>query len=194
MKIKYFWIAALLMSTGTFVQCSGQSDEDIEAVQFEPIPTKPIVINATFTYTTPPINDSTPPQVMTVQGPWFKFKYAMLNKSNMDLVIQTIRFYIQAVDGETGSLLTYTSSLDSGSLPQNENDTTADDQPYLVAIPAGQGEEPPISWYIDGLPFSNGSSYTVEAEAIGWFGSPTNPIKAFAKKILFSTEKPLGSE
>lgn len=169
-------------------QCGDTEDADTKAVSFTHIAAEPIVIEADFTYVIPAVGDAEPTAV-TVTGPWFQSKVQFTNGSGQPLTVQTVKYTIESV-GNDGNIITQEHFLDPGDLPANKNESVLDDQRYVAFVESGETSDGDIIWYIGGLADRKKMAhlkYRVKAEAIGWFGFPTEPVRAFKKTINFNT-------
>jgi len=173
----------IILASLSLLQCSSEEDGDVEAISFSTSPEKPIVIPADFTYYVllPGAEDPTKEVVL---APWFKFTYTIVNGSPFHITVQTIILKTTTVD-VNGGIVSGQVELEPGDLAVNQNASIADDQTFLNSIAVGDSAS--LTNFIEALPQSSSGIYTLEGEIIGWFGTPTEPIRGFRKRIKMKT-------
>lgn len=173
----------ILVAAWLSVQCSKESDA--AKVKLELVPKRPIVIDADFTYTddkgTAATDDD---EEVTVKGPWFNMSYTATNDTDRTVTIVTLKITAKGYSS-AGALVTFTYDLDPGDLDP--------EQSFLMEIGPGasfNGVTSGHSWFVDGLPDSSQVKsfiFSLEIEAVGWFGTSDNPEKSFRRTIFATT-------
>jgi hypothetical protein len=194
MDLKKILRTFLIISCGLILSCSSAEDEDSQLVDFGH--NDPIIIDSNFSYSKVDPVDHTKYTLVPVVGPWFQAGYSFKNNSAFQVTIQTIKYTVTGI-GTNGKSLVVTSNLDPQLLDVNHDTPTDNDVGYLVTVPAGSDYDSTtdptnsVIWYVGGLPAADSVinlHFRVEAEAVGWFGTPDQPVKNFKKKIFLKVQ------
>lgn len=164
----------LLILITSSLSCFNNEESDSGKISFTALPDTPIVINA------PKKVNGLNGDEISLEKPWFKFKFQLTNNSDLDLVIVAMKLRVAGSDTEYVVDSSYVSaSADALITVDKRNQTTKEP---TTATFAG-------FIYFGGLPDQGGSfSYTIEVEPLGWFGSDIEQEGRFNGIYTFSTQ------
>ena len=160
------------------VQCgkNGKSSQ----VSITISPKTPVVILSDYTYDPDPTSTL---DDIKVTGPWFAASFAVSNKSDETITIQSLTYTAEGIS-EYGVLLKSKGSFTPDDvIPPSDPPIT-----YLAEVPAGTTQSI-VTLFIGGLPKNTAStSFYVNLEIVGWFGTALAPTDKLSKTLAFSTK------
>lgn len=173
--LKIFMVFALL-------GCSEEESDKVDAT-FEPS-------NPEVQFYDIPIylydNADGTPVTELVEGPWFKFKLKITNKSANQVVISNLNLVLTGVTTSQGILKSEV-QFSSKDIIANKKNPSAATQ-VIAVIPGNQALTTDFFYVSKLSDLVTTGVYTVEATAIGWFGDVDAPSDRFEQKYFFTTD------
>lgn len=188
---KLLW-SLLCVSLVVLVSCSEEDSEKVN-ISFSPENPRVQFYDLPLTVYT---NTDGDPQIEKIKAPWFRIKMNVANGASKNVVISNFNIKLKGVNSNQG-FSAGDISIDPSALFVNKNKDEGDNKTVMEEVPTSSslpipsyvGNDDLDYIYVSGLPADVTTGvFNVEVEAVGWFGTTTNPTSVFRQKYYFTTD------
>ena len=174
MKAKFL---LTLITLPVLMACSKQDSEKID-INFSPENPKVKFADGSVLVSTDANGVATYEEV---KAPYFKFNFTVNNGSEKNVIVDTFKVKLTGLSTTQG-FITVEKDVTV------ESSIIATTQIVLADVAAGLTSTQSVDFYVPDLsPLVTSGVYSVEVQAIGWFGTINEPSAVFSQKYFFTT-------
>lgn len=116
-----------------------------------------------------------------VKAPYFKFNFTVTNGSDKNVIVDLFKIKLTGLSASSGFI-----TLETDVSVESIIGTTT--QIVLADVAPGLTSTQSVDFYVADLsPLVTSGVYSVEVQALGWFGTINEPNTVFSQKYFFTT-------
>ncbi len=166
-----------LITLPVLMACSKQDSEKVD-INFSPDNPKVKFADGSVLISTDAAGISSYEEV---KAPYFKFNFTVNNGSDKNVIVDSFKIKLTGLSTTDGFI-----TLEADITVESIFGTTT--QIVLADVPAGLTSTQSVDFYVADLsPLVTSGVYSVEVQALGWFGTINEPSAVFSQKYFFTT-------